>query len=244
MHDIYTNIYLSTVPLLEWTPFNTVGSPLGLHLGKCMCHTLLQVADLSTERKQQYAGSCLIISHGTQFTNRFPTIIEPHNHSLLLRNTEGVPYPMKVVGDFTLEDKIFPGILGDSLLFDSAELMGLWQKNYSIPTHLPLVSHTGTLSNVASRCASSHSTFELDAQVPSPGVTALVTPPHCPPTPGMVRSHMGTTLPKGKLSLRRRIRPSTRMRPCTKTLTAPLPRGLMVVKVVSTAQAKRVLCLP
>ena len=146
---IYTNTYLSTVPLLEQTPFNNVGSLPGLHLGKCMCHTLLQVADLSTERKQQYAGSHLIIPHGTQFTNRFPTIIESRNHSSLLRNAEGVPYPMEVMGDFTLEDKILPGILGDSLLFDSTELMRLQQKNYSIPTHLPLVSHTGHSSNIA-----------------------------------------------------------------------------------------------
>ena len=54
---IHTNTYLSTVLLLEQTPFNTMGSPPGLHLGKCMCCALLQVADLSTERKQQYAGS-------------------------------------------------------------------------------------------------------------------------------------------------------------------------------------------
>ena len=117
---IYPNTYTSTVPLLERTPFNTVGSPLALCLGKCMCHALLQVADLSTERKQQYAGSHLIIPCSAQFTNRFPTIVEPHNHSSLLRNAEGVPYPREAVGDFTLEDKIFPGIPGDSLLFDGA----------------------------------------------------------------------------------------------------------------------------
>ena len=54
---MYTNICSSTVPPLERTPLNTMGSPLGLHLGKCMYHALLHVADLSTERKQQYAGS-------------------------------------------------------------------------------------------------------------------------------------------------------------------------------------------
>ena len=126
-------------------------APPGLYLGKCMCCALLQAADLSMERKWQYAGNSLIIPHSTQFTNRFPTIIEPCNHSLPLRNAEGVPYPMEVVGDFTLEDKIFPGILGDSLLFDGAELMRLWQKNYSIPAHLPQMSHTRHSSNIASR---------------------------------------------------------------------------------------------
>ena len=90
---VYPNTYSSTVPLLEWTPFNTVGSPSGLCLGKCMCHALLQVADLSTERKQQYAGSRLIIPHSAQFTNRFSTIIKPCNHSSPLRNADGGALP-------------------------------------------------------------------------------------------------------------------------------------------------------
>ena len=197
---IYANTYSSTVSLLEWTPFNTTGSPLGLHLGKCMCHTLFQVADLSMERKWQYAGSCLIIPHSAQFTHRFPTIAEPRNHSSPLRNTKGVPYPMEVVGDFTLEDKIFPGILGDSLLFDGAELMRLRQKNYSIPMHLPPVSHTGHSSNIASGGTSSHSTFESDAEALSQGVTPPVTPPAAPMTPRTTRSHISTALPRGKLS--------------------------------------------
>ena len=174
---IYTNTYLSTVPLLERTPFNTTGSPLGLCLGKCMCHTLLQVAGLSTERKWQYAGSHLIIPCGAQFTNRFPTIIESHNHNSPLRNAKGVPYPMEAVRDFTLKDRIFPGILGNSLLFDGTELMRLQQKNYSILTHLPPVSHTSHSSNVASVGASSHSTSELDGGAPSQVVTPPVTPP-------------------------------------------------------------------
>ena len=109
---VYANTYSPTAPLLKQTPLNTTGSPLGLHLGKCMCCALLQVAHLSTERKWQYEGSCLIIPSSAQFTNIFPTIVEPHNHSLLLRNAEGVLYPLEVVGDFALEDKIFPGILG------------------------------------------------------------------------------------------------------------------------------------
>ena len=110
---VYTNTYLSTVPLLEWTPFNTVGSPPGLCLGKCMCCVLLQVADLSTERKRQYAGSHLIIPRGTQFTNRFPTTVNPRNHSSLLRNAEGVPYPMEQWGILPLRTKtsqVFQGI--------------------------------------------------------------------------------------------------------------------------------------
>ena len=146
---------------------------------------------------------------------------------------------MEAVGDFTLEDKIFPGILGIACSFDNTELMRLWQKNDSIPTHLPPVSHTGHSPNVASRGTPSHSTFESDAEALSQGVTPLVTPPPPPlPTPGMARSSIATTLPRGKLSPRRKMRPST------KTLTAPPPRGPMVVKVGSMAQARMVPCLP
>ena len=151
---------------------------------------------------------------------------------------------MEAVGDFTLEDKIFLGIPGDSLLFEGAKLMRLWQKNYSIPTHLPLISHTGDSSNVASGGTSSHSTFKPEAEARSQGVMTLVTPPTAPQTPGMARSHTGTALPRGKLSSRRKRRTSTRTKPHARTLTAPPPRGPMVVMVGSTALARTVPCLP
>ena len=137
------------------------------------CFRLLTLA-------QRESGSHLIIPRSAQFTNRFPTIVEPRNHSSPLRNAEGVPYPMEVVGDLALEDKIFPGIPGDSLLFDGTKLARLWQKNYSLPMHLPLVSHTGYSSNVASGGMPSHSTFESDAEALSQGVAPPVTPPTTP----------------------------------------------------------------
>ena len=201
---IYPKTYLSTIPLLEWTPFNTVGSPPGLHLGKCMCCALLQVADLSAERKWQYAGSHLIIPHGAQFINRFPTIIEPCNHSLPLRNAEVVPYPIEAVGNFALEDKIFPGIPGDSLLFDGAELMRLWQKNYSIPMHLPPVSHTGHSPNIASGGCALPEHLQIGHRGPeSRGYTPCNSPRHPPNSRDGKKSHhhrcpKGKVLPKKK----------------------------------------------
>ena len=199
-----------------------------------MCCALLQVADLSTERKWQYAGSHLIIPRGAQFTNRFPTIVEPRNHSSPLRNAKGVSYPMEVVGDFTLEDKIFPGNPGDSLLFDSAKLARLQQKNYSIPMYLPLVSHTGHSPNVASGSMPSKNTFKSDTEALSQEVTPLVTPPTTLLTPEMARSPIATTLPRGKFFPRRKTMPSA------KTLTRPLPRNHTVVEAGSTAQARTV----
>ena len=88
---------------------------------------------------------------------------------------------MEAVGDFTIEDKIFPGIPWDSLLFEGTELLRLHQKNYSVLMHLPPVSHTGHSPNIASGGVPSLSTFESDAEAPSQVVTPLVTPPCHPP---------------------------------------------------------------
>ena len=91
---------------------------------------------------------------------------------------------MGAVRDFALKDKIFPGIPGDSLLFDGTELTRLQQKNYSILMHLPLISHTGHSSNLASGGASSNSTFKSDAEAQGQGVMPLVTPPTTPQLQG------------------------------------------------------------
>ena len=111
---------------------------------------------------------------------------------------------MEAVGNFTFEDKIIPNIPGDGLLFDSTKLTSLWQKNYSILTHLPPVSHTGCSSNKASGGMPSLSTFQLDAEALSQEVTPPVTPSHHPPdsTDGKKSHHhhypKGKVLPKKK----------------------------------------------
>ena len=111
----------------------------------------------------------------------------------------GVPYPMEAVGNFALEDKIFPGIPGDSLLFDGAKLKRLWWKNYSILTHLPLVSHTGHSSNIASGGVPSLSTLKLDVEALSQEVKPLVTPSHHPPNSRDGKKSHCHHSPKGKV---------------------------------------------
>ena len=44
---------------------------------------------------------------------------------------------MVFIGDFTLEDKIFPGSSGDSLLYTDTEVETLWETGYQVARHRP-----------------------------------------------------------------------------------------------------------
>ena len=90
--------------------------------------------------------------------------------------------------------------------------MRLWQKNYSIPTHLPPVSHTGHSSNVASRATPSHSTFESDAEAPSQGVM----PPPPPNSRDSKKLHYHCS-PQGKVVPQKKDEAKHKERPSTKT---------------------------
>ena len=57
----------------------------------------------------------------------------PHNHwGPLINHSSGKLYPMVMVGDFSLVDKIFPGSPEDSLLFNGEELAKLKRKGYQV----------------------------------------------------------------------------------------------------------------
>ena len=58
-----------------------------------------------------------------------------HNHQgPLINHSSRKPYPMVLVGDFSLVDKIFPVSPGDSLLFNGEELTKLKRKGYQVST--------------------------------------------------------------------------------------------------------------
>ena len=58
-----------------------------------------------------------------------PEVVIPHNHCTpLIDLTEGKVFPMVSIGDFTLEDKIFPGSPGDSLLYTDTEVVKLQER--------------------------------------------------------------------------------------------------------------------
>ena len=133
---MYPNIYSDEVALQNQNHFNTMGGPPGICTGSCICCALLQHADLTEAHRQKYNGSPLIVPQGTQYKTLLPKITMSCNHrGPLLDLHSRKPFPMVLVGDFSLEDKIFLGMPGDSLLFNGDELTKLQKKRYQVPTY-------------------------------------------------------------------------------------------------------------
>ena len=140
---MYPNIYSTTVPNEDRHHFNVQGGPPGLHTRTCIYCTLLQHANLSETHRQKYHGSHLVIPRGAQYSHLLPQITMPHNHRPLLIDLHmGDPFPLVLTGDFQFEDTIFPGMPGDSLLYNSKDLAKLCRL---VPSH-----HTPNRTNI--RC--------------------------------------------------------------------------------------------
>ena len=134
--------------------FNVQGGPLGLCTCACICHTLLQHANLSEAHRQKYHRSCLVIPRGVQYSCLLPKITMPHNHqALLVELRTGDPFPLVPVGDFQLEDTIFPGMQGDSLLYNSEYLTKLRRLRFQVTTHR--MEQTSTIEHKEEKSQSS-----------------------------------------------------------------------------------------
>ena len=132
---VYPIIYNDDIATQNQNHFNTAGSPSGVPTLDLMCHALLQHADLTEAHKQKYEGSHFIVPHGTQYKTLFLEITMPHNHQgPLIDHNSLKSYPMFVVGDFSLVDKVFLGTLRDSLLFNGKDLARLKRKGYQVYT--------------------------------------------------------------------------------------------------------------
>ena len=127
---VYPRIYSDDVTTENQNHFNTAGCiPVPAYVLLCSS------TDLTEAHKQKYNGSCLIVLCGTQYKTLFPEITMLCNHrGLLIDHSSGKPYPVVVVEDFSLVDKIFPGSPGDSLLFSGEELAKLKRKGYQVST--------------------------------------------------------------------------------------------------------------
>ena len=133
---MYPNIYSTTVPHEDRHHFNIQGSPPRLCTHVCICHALLQHADLSEAYRWKYHGSCLVIPRGVQYSHLVPEITMPCNHQAPLVDLHrGEPFPLVSAGDFQLEDNIFPGMPGDSLLYSSDDLAELRRMRFQVTTH-------------------------------------------------------------------------------------------------------------
>ena len=98
-----------------------------------MCRSLLLSHGHRSCQQTEVQGKLPVGSHGVQYKTLFPIIAEPciHHGSLIDLNS-GEAYPMKVVGNFCLEDSFFPGCPGDSLMFHDNELA---EQGLCVPTY-------------------------------------------------------------------------------------------------------------
>ena len=133
---VYPNIYSTTVPHEDRHHFNIQDSPPWLCTCACICHALLQHADLSEANTWKYQGSHLVIPRGVQYSCLLPEITMLRNHRAPLIDLHmGDPFPLVPVGDFQLEDNIFPRMPGDSLLYNSDDLAKLCRLRFQVTTH-------------------------------------------------------------------------------------------------------------
>ena len=98
---MHPNIYSSTIPKIDRNHLNIRGEPPGVCTCMCVCHALLQHADISTDHRQQHHASPLVIPWGVQYDHWLPKIMMPHNQwALLLDLIMREPFPLVSVGDF------------------------------------------------------------------------------------------------------------------------------------------------
>ena len=93
--------------------------PPGLHCQECVCHQVIQWANLHGKWETIMGGSCFLLPCRAQYNdNPLPWLIRPQNHgSLLVDPVTAQPYPLVEVGSFTMQEPLFPGTVGDSYVY-------------------------------------------------------------------------------------------------------------------------------
>ena len=91
----------------------------GLHCRECICHWLIQQANLHEKWETIMGGSRFLLPRRAQYDeNLLPQLIRPQNHrSLIMNPIMAQPYPLVKVGSFTMHDPLFPGTAGDSYVY-------------------------------------------------------------------------------------------------------------------------------
>ena len=159
---VYPNIYATSVPPKDRNHFNIQGGPPALCTHVCICHALLQHADLSEVHRQKYHGSHVVIPQGAQYNHLLPKITMPHNQQAPLIDLHmGESFPMVPVEDFQLVDKIFPGMPRDSLLYNSDDLTKLQKMRFQVTMHQAEESPTAKSKGEKPR------SFHASGEVPS-----------------------------------------------------------------------------
>ena len=127
--------------------------PLGLCCQECVCHQLIQRANLHEKWENIMGGSRFLLPRGAQYDdNLLPQLIRPWNHrSLLMDPITAQPYPMVEVGSFTMQDPLFPGTAGDSYVYWGNVKKWLEERGYRVLKYtgpspeVPLTISTSTI---------------------------------------------------------------------------------------------------
>ena len=108
--------------------------PPGLCCQECVCHWLIQWANLDEKWETIMGGGRFLLPHGAQYDNDpLPWLIRLQNHrSLLVDPVTAQPYPMVEAGSFTLQDPLFPGTAGDSYVYWADAWKWLEERGYRV----------------------------------------------------------------------------------------------------------------
>ena len=112
--------------------------PIRLCTRECMCCQTIHHANMTPDHYTTYIGSCLLVPWGMQYhEDSVPKVTKPHNHCGPLINPKSKgAYPMYDIGNFTLDDTLFPRVPGDSFLYDGNVQDQLEQQGFDIPTYV------------------------------------------------------------------------------------------------------------
>ena len=108
--------------------------PPGLCCWECVCHQLIQRANLHEKWETIMGGSHFLLPHRAQYNdNLHPWLIRPWNHrSLLVDPIMAQHYPLVEVGSFTMQDPLLPGTARDSYVYWGDARQWLEQRGYQV----------------------------------------------------------------------------------------------------------------
>ena len=133
---VYPKIFKPSIPQMECSHYNSKGAPSHGRIHKCMCCTLLHCIDHTHLQQQKHHQGQLVICWRAQYSCLLPSVAIPCNHHPPIVQFGGeMTFPMASVRDFTLDDKLFPGSPGNSLLYNDKEIMELQRQGYQVSLH-------------------------------------------------------------------------------------------------------------
>ena len=111
---VYPIRFFNNMPADLRNQLHTDLFPPGLCCQECVCHWLIQWANLHEKWETIMGSSRFLLPRGAQYDdNPLPWLIRPQNHrSLLMDPIMAQPYPLVEVGSFMMQDPLFPGTAG------------------------------------------------------------------------------------------------------------------------------------